>query len=272
VKASPAARKLAAERGIDLALVGAGSGPAGRILSTDVPATAPAAAPRPAAVAGQAGRAPMSSMRRAIAGNLQASKQTIPHFYMEITLGADAMLDFYRAEKAKYKCSINDVVVLAVSRAIAEFPALRSQVDGNDVITHPHANIGIAVGVDEGLIVPVLMAAEGLSLQQIAGETRRIVEAARNGKIANMGRGVFTISNMGMFGIHRFSAIINPPESGILAVGAVREDTVVTDGAIKAARVMTMTLSCDHRIVDGLVAARFLGRVRELLENPTVLA
>jgi len=272
VKASPAARKLAAERGIDLAAIGAGSGPGGRILSSDVPATSPAAAPRPAAVAGQAGRTPMSSMRRAIAGNLQASKQTIPHFYMEITVGADAMMDFYRGEKAKYKCSVNDVVVRAVSTAIAELPALRSQVDGNDVITHPNANIGIAVGIDEGLVVPVLAAAEHLSLQQLAVETRRIVEAARNGKIANMGRGVFTISNMGMFGIHRFSAIINPPESGILAVGAVREDTVVTDGAIKAAKVMTMTLSCDHRIVDGLVAAQFLGRIKELLEEPTLLA
>ncbi len=270
VKASPAARKLAGQRGVDLAAVGAGRGPGGRILSTDVPAQAPAAA-TVAVTTGQAQRLPMSSMRKAIATNLLMSKQTIPHFYIEITVNADAMMTFYKAEKASYKCSVNDVVVRAVGKAIGEFPAFRSRIDGDAITLHPNANIGIAVGMDEGLVVPVVLGAEQMNLQQTAIETRKVVDAARNGRIPNMGRGVFTITNMGMFGIDRFAAIINPPESGILAVGAVREDIIVVDGAIKPGRVMTMTLSCDHRVVDGVVAAQFLGRLKELLEEPEVL-
>jgi len=268
VKASPAARKLAAQRNIDLAAIGAGSGPGGRILSTDVPVAAAA----PVTITpGVAGRAAMSSMRKAIATNLQVSKQTIPHFYIETTIAADAMMTFYRARKAEYPCTVNDLVVRACGIAINEFAPFRSRIEGGDIVTEANANIGVAVGMDEGLVVPVVLAVENLNLQQTAVETRKVVDAARNGKIPNMGRGVFTISNMGMFGVHRFAAIINPPESGILAVGAVREDTIVVDGAIKPARVMTVTLSCDHRVVDGMVAAQFLNRLKELLESPEAL-
>jgi pyruvate dehydrogenase E2 component (dihydrolipoamide acetyltransferase) len=266
VKASPAARKTAAQRGVDIATVGAGSGPGGRILLADVPA-----GPAAGAVADGATRQKMSPMRRAIGKALQTSKQTIPHFYIELTVDADAMMDFYRQEKAEYKCSLNDVVLLACAKTIAEFPSFRSRIDGEEMVTLPTANIGIAVGLEGGLVVPVVVAAEKMNLQQVAGETRRIAQAARDGKIEGLGQGVFTISNLGMFGIERFSAIINPPEAAILAVGAVREEVVVSDGAIQPGKRMTLTLSCDHRVIDGLAAAKFLDRLKQYLEMPQQL-
>jgi pyruvate dehydrogenase E2 component (dihydrolipoamide acetyltransferase) len=278
VKASPAARRLALQRGVNLASVGAGSGPGGRIVSTDVPMSAApagksAAKPAPASTGpvGEKTRAKMSPMRKAIARNLLASKQNIPHFYIETTVEATALMNYYRAAKAQYPCSVNDVVVLACGRAIAEFPSFRSRVDGEEFVTFPTANIGVAVGMDDGLVVPVVVAADRMNLQQIGAETKRIAESARGGKIEGLGQGVFTISNLGMFGIERFSAIINPPEAAILAVGAVREDVIVKDGAIRPTRVLTVTLSCDHRVIDGLEAAKFLARLKELLENPVIM-
>ena len=262
VKASPAARKLAAERGVDLSAAGAGSGAGGRILSTDVPA---------AVAAGEAIRRKMSPMRKAVARTLSASKQTIPHFYIELTVDAGAMMDLYRAEKTKYDCTVNDVVVKAVAKAVSEFPAFRSRLDGEELVEFPTANIGVAVGVEDGLLVPVLVAAEMMSLEQVAVQTRRIVEGARAGTVVNMGRGVMTVTNLGMFGIERFGAIINPPEASILAVGAVREQILVREGRMLPGRVLTVTLSCDHRVIDGLLAARFLQRLREILETPELL-
>ena len=261
-KASPAARKLAAEKGIDLLALPAGSGPGGRILSTDVEA-APLSETEPL-------RRPMSPMRKAIAKNLLISKQTIPHFYMRHTIDAGPMLDFYQAKKAGgTQCSLNDLIVAACARTIREFPPFRSRIEGNDLIEIPTANIGIAVGVVDGLVVPVLVGADRMTFEQIAAGTRRIIDAARQGKLEGVGQGVFTITNLGMFGIEDFSAIINPPEAAILAVSAIREDVVVRDGAIRAGKVMTMTASLDHRVIDGLVAAEFLARLKEILENPS---
>jgi pyruvate dehydrogenase E2 component (dihydrolipoamide acetyltransferase) len=265
IKASPAARKIAAQRGLDLALVGRGSGPGGRILSTDVEKAQVAPS---VSADGKAIRRPMPKMRRAIGLNLQRSKQNIPHFYLRMTVNADPLLAFYRQQKPHTNCTLNDCVVLAVGRAMAEFPAVRSQIDGDEIVEFPHANIGIAVGVEHGLVVPVVRSVETLTLAQLAAEGKRVVENARNGKLENIGQGNFTITNLGMFGVEEFSAIINPPESGILAVGAVREAVIVEDGAIRAGRVMTATLSADHRIVDGLIGAKFLGRLKEILENP----
>jgi pyruvate dehydrogenase E2 component (dihydrolipoamide acetyltransferase) len=272
VKASPAARRIAAERGVDLAGVSTGSGPGGRVISTDVPAAGTAAAaPAPASkpvAAGEATTTKLSAMRKIIGQRLSESKQTIPHFYIEQTVDAGPLMGFYRQHKAQYPCSVNDVVVLACAKTIAEFPAFRSQLDGEQLITQPTANIGIAVGMDDGLVVPVLMAGERMNLQQVGAETRRLAEAARGGKIENRGQGVFTISNLGMFGIDRFSAIINPPEAAILAVGTVREEVIVQSGMMRPGQRMTVTLSCDHRIIDGLVAAKFLARLKQYLEGP----
>jgi pyruvate dehydrogenase E2 component (dihydrolipoamide acetyltransferase) len=268
VKASPAARRVAAERGVALAAVGTGSGPGGRILSTDVQNTTVAAVATTDGRPSTERRIPMSKMRRAIGLNLQQSKQTIPHFYVRMTINADPLLAFYREQKPKTNCTLNDVIVLAVGRAMGEFPAVRSQIAGNEVVEYPHANIGIAVGVDEGLIVPVVLKVDTMSLPQLVVEARRVVESGRKGMLENIGKGNFTISNLGMFGVEEFSAIINPPESGILAVSAACEAVVVENGAMRPGRVMTMTLSADHRVVDGVMGAKFMARLKEMLENP----
>ncbi len=266
IKASPAAREIARQRGIDLASLGSGSGPGGRILSSDV-----AAAKIAAVVAGdgQPIRRPMTKMRRAIGLNLQRSKQTIPHFYLRLTINAEPLFAYYREHKPRTNCTLNDVVVLAVGRAMAECPGVRSQIQGDEIVEYPHANIGIAVGVEDGLVVPVVKNVDTMTLAQLSVEAKRVVENARNGKLENIGQGNFTITNLGMFGVEEFSAIINPPESAILALGAVREAVIVQNGAMRPGRVMTMTLSSDHRIVDGLLGAKFLGRLKEILENPS---
>jgi pyruvate dehydrogenase E2 component (dihydrolipoamide acetyltransferase) len=178
---------------------------------------------------------------------------------------------FHRAEKAKYPCTVTDVIALACARIMVGFPAFRSRISGEDLIEIPGANIGLAVGMEDGLRVPVLVGAERMSLRQLAEQTRRISEAARQGKVEAMGQGAFTISNLGMYGVEEFTAIINPPEAAILAVGAIRESVIVKDGALRAGRVMTLTLSADHRIIDGLVASAFLGRLKEMLEAPESL-
>jgi pyruvate dehydrogenase E2 component (dihydrolipoamide acetyltransferase) len=154
---------------------------------------------------------------------------------------------------------------------MVDFPAFRSRISGEDLIETPGANIGLAVGMEDGLRVPVLVGAERLSLRQVAEQARRIIEAAIQGKVEAMGQGVFTISNLGMYGVEEFTAIINPPEAAILAVGAIRESVIVKDGTLRAGRVMTLTLSADHRIIDGLAAGAFLGRLKEMLESPEPL-
>ena len=278
VKASPAARRLAGERGIDLATLGTGSGPYGRITSRDLPATGVAAsqpAPAPKAPAPAAATAPgrrkLTPMRKAIARNLQISKQNIPHFYMQVTINAAPLSEMQKIEKSKYQCSLNDFITKACAKAVGEFPSFRSRIDNDEMVETDDVNIGIAVGMDEGLVVPVLTNADRHSLRDLASETRRLVASAKSGKIENMGKGIFTITNLGMFGIEQFTAIINPPESAILAVGAARETVVVQDGAMWPGKVMTLTLSADHRVVDGLPAAKFMARLKELLENPAQL-
>jgi pyruvate dehydrogenase E2 component (dihydrolipoamide acetyltransferase) len=266
-RASPAARRSAREQGVELAALWPGSGPGGRILSEDVARAAKAAGDRPDDVR----RLPMTAMRKAIARNLIASKQNIPHFYVRQTIDAAPLHGFVSSEKAKYPCTLNDALILACARVILEFPAFRTRIEGDDLVEYAGANIGIAVGMEEGLRVPVLLGAERKSLHQIAAETRVIVDAAKQGKVEAMGRGVFTISNLGMYGVEEFAAIINPPEAALLAVGAIREAVVVKDGALRAGRVMTLTLSADHRVVDGLLAARFLNRLKSILEAPESL-
>jgi pyruvate dehydrogenase E2 component (dihydrolipoamide acetyltransferase) len=272
IKASPAARKASRELGIDLEQIALGSGPYGRILSSDVlrAADAAAAASGSRAATGAA-RRPLAGMRGAIARTMLSAKQRIPHFYVKTTIDADPLLVFYRKEKAAYACTINDIVTLACARVIKEFPAFRSRIEEDAIVEFPAASIGIAVGMEDGLAVPVVVGAESMSLKQLASETERIVEAARHGKIIAMGQGVFTVSNMGGFGIEEFTAIINPPESAILAVGAIREAVIVKDGGLRPGRVMTLVLSADHRLIDGLTAARFLRRLREVLEAPELL-
>ncbi len=281
IKASPAARRIAADRGVNLAGV-AGSGIGGRIVSTDVPVQAavaamsfgkplPAAAPAVVGPVGEITRTKLAGMRKAIAANLSKSKQTIPHFYLTVSINAEAMMNYYRSRKSQFKCTVNDVVLMACGRALHEFPAFRSRLEGDEVVELPTANIGLAVGLENGLVVPVMQNVDRMSFQQIAGESKRLADAARGGKVEAMGRGSFTITNLGMFGVDQFGAIINPPESAILAVGAAKEAVIVEGGAMKPGRIMNATLSCDHRVVDGMAAAQFAARLKELLENPEVM-
>lgn len=262
IKASPAAKKLAQELGVDLSEIGTGRGPGGRIVTEDVEAKAKSKTKA-------SKRRKMSDMRKTIGQVLTISKQTIPHFYVKQAVNAEPMLAFYQAKKAEFKCSLNDVIIMACARVLCEFPEFRSRIEGDEIVESPTVNIGIAVGTENGLLVPVISDADKMTFQQIAEESKRIVDSARAGKITGAGQAVFTITNLGMFGIDEFSAIINPPEAAILAVGAVREDAIVKDGVVCAGKVMTLTLSCDHRIVDGVLGAKFLIRLKNILEKIT---
>lgn len=263
VKASPAARKAAESKGVSLASIGAGSGPGGRIIFTDVE--------NAEAIPSETVVRPLSGMRKAIARNLSHSKQTIPHFYATITINASELFTTYRKTKEQFKCSVNDFVVRACAKAIRQYPAFRSQFTQNGIVENPSVNIGIAVSIEDGLTVPVLLSADRMNLQQLSDKTRQIAEAARKGKIEGLGQGVFTITNLGMFGVESFSAIINPPEAAILAVGAIREGVIVENGAMRAGRLMSMTLSADHRVIDGALGAQFLQTLKGLLEAPDEL-
>ena len=272
IRVSPAARRRAREKGVDISAVGAGSGPGGRILSTDLESveildSVPLASP----TSGPGDRQLISKKRRAIGQRLQESKQTIPHFYVRATVRADKLYAAYKQQVDSPPCSLNDFVVLASGRVLQEFPAFRSRLDGDALVKEAGSHVGIAVGLDDNLVVPVVLDVQKKSLTELAVAIKKIVEEARNGKVAGYGRGVFTISNLGMFGVEEFSAIINPPEAAILAVGAVREAVVVENGWMRPGRVMTITLSCDHRVVDGVAAAKFIARLKELLESPDQL-
>lgn len=264
-KASPAARRAAGELMIDLSEIASGSGPGGLITTEDVKqhAAKPAAAASPAQK-----RLPVSRMRKAVAANLQFSKQNIPHFYTRVNVDAAPLLEHYAEAKRQFALSINDIIVLACSRAAKEFPQMRSRWENDEIVVTAAVDIGIAVATDDGLLVPVLRGAGCMGLAELAAEARRVIEAARAGKLEGAGQGAFTVTNLGMFGVDDFAAIINPGESAILAVGAIREAPVVQEGKIVVGKEMTLTLSADHRFVDGAVAGKFLTTLRNLLEHP----
>ena len=262
VRASPAARKLAAEHGIDLSEL-SGSGPGGAITTGDV---------ERAVEASRAGSdvelVPMSSMRRAIARMTQESFQNAPHFYL--TLEADAAsLSDDRPEGI----SVTHCLVKAAGLALREFPQMRAQVEG-DAFAIPHAvNVGLITAVEDGLVVPVIRDADQRSLVGIAETVRLLIDGARSGKLSAddaSGAG-FSITNLGMYDIETFHAIIHAPEAAILAVGAIVEKPVIKDGQVVPGVRMALTLSCDHRIVDGVIAAQFLGRLKQLVEDISTL-
>ena len=251
-------------RGIDPDRV-IGTGPNRRIVEADVlRAENSSAGARPAGEI----RLPLGATRRTIARRLAISKQTIPHFYVRQSIDAGPLAAYYAECKARFPCSLNDIIVKAAALAVREFPAFRRRLDGDDLIEMPDSHIGLAVGLDDGLVVPAVLDADRLGLRELAVETRRVAESARDRKIENAGRAVFTVSNLGMFGIEEFTAIINPPEAAILAVGALRDEALVRDGALRLGRALTLTVSCDHRIIDGVCAAKFIGRLKQILEAP----
>ncbi len=285
VKASPLARSMAAHRNIPLDAI-AGSGPGGRIIKRDIEswsgATAAARPPSPVAPA-PAGPAitpgqelPVSNMRRVIAKRLAESMFTAPHFYITVDIDMDAAValreQLQRGEDVKV--TYNDLVVKACAKALTRFPMVNASWGGDKIVTHGEVHVGVAVTIPDGLITPVVRNADRKSVIEISREVKDLAARARDRRLKpeEFTGSTFTISNLGMFGVTEFTAIINPPESAILAVGAVQNVTVVgEDGSLRAGHRMKVTLSADHRVVDGAMGAQYLGEVRRLLENPVSL-
>jgi pyruvate dehydrogenase E2 component (dihydrolipoamide acetyltransferase) len=286
---------MAEQAGLSLAQV-KGSGPQGRIVKADVekalaggvPAAAPAkaAAPAPAApapapqITAPVTSVPNSSMRKVIARRLSESKQTIPHFYLTVDCEIDRLLDLRKQLNAKspegagaYKLSVNDFVVRAVALALRQVPAANATWTDQAVLRYDEVDVSVAVATPSGLITPVVRKADTKGLVQISSEMKDFAQRARDGKLVpeDYQGGGFTISNMGMMGIKSFSAIINPPQSCILAVGAGEPRPVVKDGALAVATVMTVTLSVDHRSVDGAIGAEFIAAFKRMIEDPLTM-
>jgi pyruvate dehydrogenase E2 component (dihydrolipoamide acetyltransferase) len=275
ILASPLARKLAADKGIDLSMVN-GSGENGRIVKQDVeqfqaPAkTAAAATAFPGTESYE--EVPVSQMRKTIAARLSESKFSAPHFYLNIEVNMDKAVAAREQLNAisEVKISMNDLVVKAVAGALRKHPKVNSSWLGTKIRYNHHIHIGVAMAVDEGLLVPVVRFADQKSLSQISSEVKEYGKKAKEKKLQpqDWAGNTFTISNLGMFGIESFTAIINPPDACIMAVGAVKDTVGVVNGEVKPVKTMKVTLSCDHRVVDGATGAQFLQTFRELLEEP----
>jgi pyruvate dehydrogenase E2 component (dihydrolipoamide acetyltransferase) len=289
----PAARRRATELGVDLATI-SGTGPDGLIRVADVeaaarpaaPTPAPAtagtttpapAAPAPAPASADVEEVPLSAMRRVVARRLVESMQSAPHFYLTVTVDAEPLFAF-RAELNRQlaprdedlKVSVNDLIVKACAVLLRANPDLNVSFGGDKLLRHKRVNVGIAVAVDGGLVVPVVRDADQKALTQVAREAGELIGRARAGKLAgdDVGGGTFTVSNLGMFGIEQFTAVINPPEAAILAVGAALAEPVATDEGVEVRRRMRLTLSIDHRALDGATGAGFLQQLKTTLEHP----
>ncbi|HEY7363860.1 MAG TPA: dihydrolipoamide acetyltransferase family protein [Methylomirabilota bacterium] len=276
VKASPLAKKIAAQAGVDLRLV-PGSGPGGRVIRRDVEAARTAAAPSPAARPAAPGveyeDRPLTAIRATIAKRMPLAKAPVPHFYLTSEVAMDrgwALREELNALEGQPKLSVNDLVIRACALALLAHPEVNASFQGESVRVWYRVHLGLAVALDEGLITPVLRDCQAKSLAQIAVEARDLVERARTRKLRTqeLSGATFSISNLGMFDVREFSAIINPPEGAILAVGAVRRVPVIEQETVTVGRRMAVTLSCDHRVLDGAMGARFLQTLRQLLEEP----
>ncbi|MBO9620142.1 MAG: pyruvate dehydrogenase complex dihydrolipoamide acetyltransferase [Niabella sp.] len=285
VKASPLAKKMAADKGIDLKQV-QGTGDNGRIIKSDIDNFKSGTAPAPAAAqsaaqpvgvvlpAGQVSfeEVPVSQMRKVIAKRLAESKYSAPHFYVTMQIDMDNAV----ASRAKInetspvKISFNDFVLKACAVALRKHPAINSSWLGDKIRINHHVNIGVAVAIEDGLLVPVVRFADAKSLSQIATEVKEYAKKAKDKKLqpSDWEGSTFTISNLGMFGVDEFTAIINPPDACILAIGGISQVPVVKNGAVVPGNIMKVTLSCDHRVVDGAKGAAFLQTLKELLEEP----
>jgi pyruvate dehydrogenase E2 component (dihydrolipoamide acetyltransferase) len=294
ITVTPLARRLAGENGIDLSRI-EGSGPHGRIVARDVesritqaPASAPAAGPSASDILPlyrdvPSEEIPLDGMRKTIAARLMQAKQTIPHFYLTADIGMDALLKV-RAEanaaapkqndEPAYKISVNDFVIKALALALKRVPAANAIFAQDRILRFRRADIGVAVALEGGLITPVIRGADEKSLSAISNEMRSLAERARDKKLRpeEYQGGVSAISNLGMYGVRDFSAIINPPQSSILAVGATQRRPVETqDGGVRFESQITVTLSCDHRVIDGALGAELLGAVKQRLEQPLMI-
>ena len=281
VKASPLARKLASERGIDLNML-QGSGDHGRIIKRDVDSFNPAfhTSVQPGVNAVPAGvenftDTPVSQMRKVIAKRLSESKFSAPHFYITMDINMDRAIDARKALNANgdTKISFNDLVIKSCALALKKHPAINSAWMGDSIRQSDHVHIGVAVAVEDGLLVPVLRHADLMPLAHISASVKDLAGKAKDKKLqpADWEGNTFTISNLGMFGIEEFTAIVNPPDAAILAVGGIKQVPVVKDGAVVPGNVMKVTLSCDHRVIDGASGAAFLQTIKGFLENPITM-
>ena len=282
VKISPLAQRLADEKNIDISTLD-GSGDGGRIIKRDIENYKPSAQPKAAgSVSAQAPAGvesfedtPVSQMRKVIAKRLGESKYSAPHFYLTIDIDMDQAIAARKAinELPDVKVSFNDLVIKSAAAALKKHPAINSSWLGDKIRTYSHVHMGVAVAVDEGLVVPVVKNADKKQLSQITAEVRDFAGRAREKKIQpnEMEGSTFSISNLGMFGIEEFTAIINPPNACIMAIGAIRQEPVVKDGEIVVGNRMKVTLSCDHRVVDGAKGSEFLNTFKTFMQNPVTI-
>ncbi|HEX5436309.1 MAG TPA: 2-oxo acid dehydrogenase subunit E2 [Gemmatimonadaceae bacterium] len=281
LRSSPLARRLASERGLDLGNV-QGSGPGGRIIRRDIEAAvqrAPAAATAPApriAIEGEFRDVPLTQLRKTIAKRLAESIGPIPTFYLTAEFAFDRVAEMRAAMAAMgddYKVSYNDIILKAVATALVRHPEVNAHWLGDRIRYFSQVHLGMAVAIEDGLITPVIFDAGHKGLGEIAHESRALAARARERKLApeEYTGSTFSVSNLGMFGIDQFTAIINPPEAGILAIGAVEDKPVADGGTMRVAKRVRMTMSCDHRVIDGATGARFLQTLRQMLENPLML-
>ncbi len=296
VRASPLAKRIAREQGIDLSIV-PGSGPGGRVIRRDlaaVAATAGSTAAKPTSVSpvspppeSRKAEAPsppfaefeereLSPMRRTIATRMAQSMANAPHFYLTTEVAMDRAMelrDSIQAQAPDLMVTFTDMIVKAAAMALARHPAINASFMGDRIRFYSRVHIGIAVALEDGLITPVLRGCDRKSLAQIAKESRELIERARSRKLKpdEYAGGTFTISNLGMFEIEEFTAIINPPEAAVLAIGSIQAKPVVEDGRIGTSHRMRMTLSCYHRVIDGATGAKFLQELKRLLEQPLQL-
>lgn len=279
ILASPLAKKLAEEKGVDLAFI-AGTGEGGRITKRDVdhyvPYNAPARTATPVTVGVESFTdEPISQMRKTIARRLAESKFTAPHFYLTISIDMDNAIAARKSmnNEEGVKVSFNDMVVKAVAMALRKHPTVNSSWLGDVIRTNHHVNIGVAVAVEDGLLVPVVRFADNKGLMEIGNEVRTFAQKAKDKKLqpADWEGNTFTISNLGMFGIEQFTAIVNPPDSCIMAVGGISQVPVVKNGQVVPGNVMKVTLSCDHRVVDGASGSSFLQTFKQYMENPVTM-
>jgi pyruvate dehydrogenase E2 component (dihydrolipoamide acetyltransferase) len=284
IKASPLARKLAAEKGVDLSMV-KGSGDHGRIVKRDIDSFNPAihTSPQPGLALAPAVPAgverftdkPVSQMRKVIASRLAESKNNAPHFYVTMDIDMDNAIAARKAMNAsgEVKISFNDLVVKACALALKKHPVINSSWMGDFIRTNQHVHIGVAVAIEDGLLVPVLRHADQMPLATISANVKDLAGRAKDKKLqpSDWEGNTFTISNLGMFGVEQFTAIVNPPDAGILAVGGIKQVPVVKDGQVVPGNVMKVTLSLDHRAADGAGGAAFLQSVKGFLENPVTM-
>ncbi|OIO72867.1 MAG: hypothetical protein AUJ85_09175 [Elusimicrobia bacterium CG1_02_37_114] len=262
VKSSPLAKKLAKEKGIDLSKI-TGTGPGGRITEKDVlsAVTTP--------VSAEAEIIPLKGMRKIIAQRLTQSKQSAPHYYLQSEIDMSEIVQLReKLSSGDERPSFNDFIIKACAKALEDNPQMNVHFDGTNIKVMKDINVGVAVAVKDGLIVPVIKQTNKKSIKEIMQKTKEIKEKAKNNKFTpeDLSGGTFTISNLGMYDIDTFIAIINPPEVGILAIGKIKESPVVQDGKIMAAQTMKVSLSADHRVVDGATGAQFLKRLKQILE------